>query len=196
MTTARVPLEPVASARARTISGAWAMRLVITTEACFFAYLLFSYYYLWSLTPDWAIGGAPPMNISLPDTIILIVSSVTMASAERAIRRGRQVQLCVGLFATLVLGCAFLVLQSIEWSHQPFSITDNAYGSAFFTITGFHGAHVIVGLLMTLVVLIWALGGAFTSERHSFVTNAAWYWHFVDIVWICVFVSIYVIPRF
>ncbi len=171
------------------------MRLLITTEACFFAYLLFSYYYLWSMDPGWAPGGAPPIRISLPDTIILVASSGTMWWAERGIVRGQPSRLRLGLIITLILGIIFLILQSIEWSNQPFSITTSAYGSAYFTITGFHGAHVIAGLLMNVAVQIWAWRGAFTAERHAFVTNAAWYWHFVDVVWLFVFWSIYIMPR-
>ena len=94
-----------------------------------------------------------------------------------------------------ILGLIFIIIQGIEWSNQPFGARDGAFGSLFYTITGFHGAHVVVGLLMNILVQIWAARGTFTRESHLAVTNAGMYWHFVDVVWLFVFASLYISPR-
>ena len=176
--------------------GWWAMVLIITTEAMLFAYLLFAYFYLGSManTP-WPPGGAPELKLALPNTIILLVSSGTMWWAESGIRLGSQLRLRLGMLVTLLLGIAFLAIQAIEYSKKDFTLQSNAYGSLFFTITGFHGAHVFVGLLFNVVVQLRAWLGHFTVDRHLAVTNAALYWHFVDIVWLVVFTTLYLVPH-
>jgi cytochrome c oxidase subunit III len=176
-------------------SGRWAMRLLIVTEASFFAYLLFSYFYLGSMASTWPPGGPPSLRIAGPDTIILLGSSATLWWGEGAIKRGAQRQLRAALLITFVLGAVFLALQAVEWSQKPFTPRTSAYGSLYFTVTGFHGAHVAAGLLMNLVVQFWAWRGCFSAKRHDLVSNAALYWHFVDAVWIAVFTSLYLIPR-
>jgi len=176
--------------------GWWAMVWTIATEAALFAFLLFSFFYAGSQTrAPWPPTGPLSLTYSLPDTVILIISSLVMVWAERGIKQGNQLRLRIGLFVTFVLGVVFLVIQGIEWRGQPFRPSTGAFGSLFFTITGFHGAHVIVGLLMNLLVQVWAWMGMFSRERYLAVTNAALYWHFVDIVWVCVFVSLYLSPR-
>ena len=177
--------------------GRWAMRLVVLTEGCFFASLLFSYWYLAALAPHWPpVGRHPSLAIAAPNTLILLMSSAALMWGEAGIRRGDRKRLRNGLIATFALGALFVALQAVEYSHQTFSPTSDAYGSLFFTVTGFHGAHVIVGLLMNLVVQWWLWRGAFTADRHGFVSNVALYWHFVDAVWIAVFTCLYLIPRF
>ena len=176
-------------------SGRWAMRLLIVTEASFFAYLLFSYFYLGSMASTWPPDGPPSLRISGPDTVILLLSSATLWWAEKAIEHGAQARLRAGLLITFGLGVLFLALQGVEWSHKTFTPQTSAYASLYFTVTGFHGAHVAAGLLMNLVVQVWAWRGFFSAERHGFVSNAALYWHFVDAVWIAVFTSLYLIPR-
>lgn len=176
--------------------GWWAMVLIIVTEAMLFAYLLFAYFYLGSManTP-WPPGGPPALKLVVPNTIILLASSGTMWWGESGIRAGSQVRLRLGLLITLILGVVFLAIQGIEYSRKDFTLQSNAYGSLFFTITGFHGAHVFVGLLFNIVVQLRAWLGHFTAERHLAVTNAAMYWHFVDAVWLVVFVSLYLAPH-
>ena len=177
--------------------GRWAMRLLVLTEACFFASLLFSYWYLASIAPRWPPPGRDAaLTIALPNTLILLASSGTLLWGEAGIRRGDRRRLQRGLLATFVLGAVFIALQGLEYSRQHFTLQSGVYGSLFFTITGFHGAHVIVGLLMNLVVQGWLWRGAFSQDRHGFVSNAALYWHFVDVVWLFVFTSLYILPRF
>jgi len=188
-----LPINPAA----RSNPGWWVMVLVIVTEAMLFAYLLFSYFYLGSMTPgEFPTGGAPELKLVVPNTIVLLVSSGAMYWAERGIRAGNQNRLRLVMLITLLLGITFLVVQGIEYSHKTFAFQTNAYSGLFFTITGFHGAHVFIGLLMNVVVQLWAWRGWFTAERHLAVTNAAMYWHFVDAVWLVVFFSLYITPRF
>jgi heme/copper-type cytochrome/quinol oxidase subunit 3 len=194
MATAAAQLRGLHEARART-PGFWGMMLLIATEASLFAYLLFSYFYLGSMaTGPWPPDGSPSLKLVIPNTILLLLSSGTMYWAESGIRRGEKGRLRIGLLATLLLGIVFLVIQGIEYSKKHFTPTTSAYGSLFFTITGFHGAHVFVGLLMIAVISVRAFLGHFGAGRHEAVTNVSWYWHFVDVVWLCVFTSLYVSP--
>lgn len=195
MATAAAAAVLTPNAYASHASGRWAMRLLIVTEASFFAYLLFSYFYLGSMASTWPPSGPPSLRIAGPDTVILLSSSATLWWAEQAIKRGTQSQLRAGLLITFVLGAVFLGLQAVEWSQKAFTPQTSAYGSLYFTVTGFHGAHVVAGLLMNLVVQFWAWRGFFSARRHELVSNAALYWHFVDAVWIAVFTSLYLIPR-
>jgi len=184
-----LPINPAT----RSNPGAWVMVLVIVTEAMLFAYLLFAYFYLGSMTGGaFPTDGAPELKLVLPNTIILLVSSGTMYLAERGIRKGSQAQLRIGMAVTLLLGIVFLVLQGVEYSHKTFAFQTDAYSGLFFTITGLHGAHVFVGLVINAVVQVWAWRGWFTADRHLAVTNAAMYWHFVDIVWVLMFLTVYV----
>jgi heme/copper-type cytochrome/quinol oxidase subunit 3 len=191
-------MHPVAGVpeEGRHTVGWWAMVWTIATEACLFVYLLFSFIWLGAQqNGPWPPHGPLSLTLALPNTVILIASSFAYRWGERGIRRGNQGRLRAGLFLAFALGVIFAVIQGIEWSHQPFTARSDAFGSLFFTITGFHGAHVIVGLLFNLAVQIWAWRGTFTARRHLAVTNAGLYWHFVDIVWLFVFTTIYVLPR-
>jgi heme/copper-type cytochrome/quinol oxidase subunit 3 len=177
--------------------GAWGMALLIATEASLFGYLLFSYFYVAALSRGaWPPEGPPDLRLALPNTIVLLASSGTMYWAESGIRLGRTGRLRIGLAVTLLLGALFLTVQGIEYAQNPLRPTTNAYGSLFFTVTGFHSAHVAVGLLMIAVVTLRALLSHFRTGRHEAVTYVSWYWHFVDVVWLAVFTSLYLSPRF
>jgi heme/copper-type cytochrome/quinol oxidase subunit 3 len=172
------------------------MALLIATEASLFGYLLFSYFYLASMARGaWPPAGPPELRLALPNTGILLLSSGAMWWAESGICRGRSGRLLGGLLLALALGVAFLAIQVVEYRHQTFGPSTDAYGSLFYTITGFHGAHVALGLLMIAVVALRAALGHFSAGRHLAVTNVSWYWHFVDVVWLAVFASLYLSPR-
>jgi len=190
----RLPVEP----GGHRATGWWGVALLIATEASLFAYLLVSYFYLGSLSrgPFTAQYGPPELKLAGPNTAILIASSATMWWAESGIRDGRVGRLRAGLALTLLLGAVFLAIQFREYSGLPFRPQSGAYGSLFWTITGFHSAHVFVGLLAIAVVLLRALLGHFDARRRLAVTNVSWYWHFVDVVWLFVFTSLYLSPRF
>jgi len=175
--------------------GWWGMACVVATEAAFFAYLLFSYYYLASQSTNPWPAEAPRIALPLVNTLILIASSVAVILATREIRRDNEKSLSRWLGVAVVLGVIFLALQVVEYSREKFSMTHDAYGSLFYTITGFHGAHVLVGLLLLVVVLIRSMRGHFSRARHEAITNVALYWHFVDLVWLAVFTTLYLTPH-
>lgn len=191
----QVPARLPAGGSGERALGWWGMVWVMATEGAFFAYLLFSYFYLASMAGGaWPPEGAPALRLALPNTVILLASSGAVWYAERALRRGSRGAMRAGLAATLVLGAAFLVVQAIELSHQSFGPGRDAYGSLFFTILGFHGAHVVAGVVMMAfaTVLAWGRGGRYPRVT---LRNVAMYWHFVDAVWLAVFTTLYLSPR-
>jgi heme/copper-type cytochrome/quinol oxidase subunit 3 len=195
MTTAAAEIQALGHPRVRS-TGFWGMMLLIITEAALFIYLLFSYFYLGSIaTGRWPPEGPPSLRLVVPNTVILLFSSGTMYWAESGIRKGDTRRLRLGLIATLALGMIFLIVQAVEYSHKHVTPSTDASGSLFFTITGFHGAHVAAGLLMIGVITARAFLKHFRAGRHEAVTNVAWYWHFVDAVWLAVFTCLYLLPH-
>ena len=181
-------------------TGWWGMVLFITTEAAVFASLVASYFYLrFRATPEWPLGGIeqPTLRLPLIMSVILLSSSLPMHWADRGIRQGRVGRLRAGLAATFVLGAAFLALQGIEYAEKlrEFTPRTNVYGSLFYAITGFHGLHVLVGLLMNLFIQVRAWLGHFGPDRHLHVAGVALYWHFVDAVWVVILLSLYLSPH-
>jgi cytochrome c oxidase subunit III len=186
-----LPLEP----KSQRASGWWGMLVLIVTEAALFLHMQFSYYYLYSQsTGPWPPDGPLALKIALPNTFVLIASSVAIFIAERMVRKNLQSRLVGWLAAGIVLGLVFVGLQVAEWLNKPFNIGSHAFGSLYYVITGFHMTHVVVGLMMLLAVLIWAWRGDFAPGRHVTVTAVGYYWHFVDVVWITVFFSFYFWP--
>ena len=181
--------------------GWWGMAWLIGTEAMLFALLIACYFYLrFRSGPTWPPDGIhdPEPRLPLIMTAILWSSSIPVHRADRAIREGDVSRLKRGLAAGFVLGATFLIITfALEWpdAHDEFGPTTNVYGSLFFTITGFHAAHVLVGLLISGWVQARAWQGAFDESRHLSVQNFAMYWHFVDIVWAFVLATIYLSPQ-
>lgn len=186
---------PTGSAGYRS-SGFYGMFFLILSEGALFAYLLFSYFYF-SVQPHaaWPPGGPPNMHISLPNTVILLVSSGFVWWGERAIRIGNHRHLPIALAIGLVLGIIFVGLQFLEWHNKPFRLSSSTYSSLFFTITGVHIAHVIVGLIILAALLLWSALGYFGPRRHAAVSIGAIYWHFVDAVWLTIFFTIFITPH-
>ncbi len=178
-------------------SGWWAMIFTVFTEASLFAYLLFSYYYL-AVQPHapgtFPEGGAPPLLIAAINTAILLTSSVAVGWAQFGIEHGSRWRLVAGLGAGAVLGAIFLVIQWFEWGDRPFGLSSTPYSSLYYVITGFHMAHVVIGVLMLLALTFWSWRGMFNSRRFAHIHIGALYWHFVDAVWIAVFFTFYVTP--
>lgn len=192
-----LPEEPLpVGSKSRHASGWWGMLTIVATEASLFAYLLFSYYYVAAHTTNpWPTGGLPKLALSFPGTIILVAGSIVMAWGERGIRRGSTWRLITGLAASIGLALLFLGIQFWEWFHKPFVFSYDAYSSLYYVITGFHMAHVAVGVVMLAAVLLWTCLGMFDSRRHSAVSIAVIYWHFVTVVWLFVFFTFYISPR-
>jgi cytochrome c oxidase subunit 3 len=179
-------------------SGWWAVILMIFTEAALFGYLLFSYFYLAAQPqmPDtFPQGGSPSLQLALPNTVILLLSSAAVAWAQFSIERNRPVQLAVGLGIGATFGMLFLGIQVCEWRGQPFTLASSAYGSLYFTVTGFHMVHVLAGVIILWALCVWSLLGLFNRVRYAHIHIGALYWHFVDAVWLAVFFTFYITPR-
>ncbi|GAC1364235.1 MAG: hypothetical protein NVSMB32_06580 [Actinomycetota bacterium] len=182
--------------------GWWGMWGLIATEALLFATLIATYFFLrFRAGPtNWPPQGIAPPDLRLPliMTAILWSSSLPVHLATKAIERGKVKALRVGLFAGWLLGAAFLLLQVVAEYPNTLKLVrpqTNAYGSLFFTLTGFHGFHVFVGLCLSAWLQVRAGQGAFDQKRHLSVKNFAMYWHFVDAVWLAVLATCYFSPR-
>ncbi len=176
----------------------WGMIFFITTEATLFAALVSSYFYLASGAPVWPPNGIKPPDLVGPiiGTVLLLSSSAPIIGGERSIKRGDRRGLLVGWAIAWMLAAVFIGLQIHEYTKEEFSIRTNQYGSLFFTVTGLHVVHVTIALCMNLFVIAQVLAGHVTKKRHLSVETAGIYWHFVGVVWIVVFTSLYVIPHF
>lgn len=175
--------------------GWWGMIALIMTEASLFAYLLFAYYYfVVQYGREW-IPETPNVSLALPDTAILLLSSVFVWWGEKGAETERPRQRSLGLAAGLILGVVFMIVQALEWREKAFTLASSSYGSSFFVTTGFHMAHVAAGVLMLAAVLAWSLLGYFDARRHAALSIAAVYWHFVDLVWLTIFFTFYVTPH-
>ncbi|MES2252531.1 MAG: cytochrome c oxidase subunit 3 [Pseudomonadota bacterium] len=175
------------------------MGLFIASEVMFFAAFFWGYFHV-ALNPPEIIGSVwPPKNIitldpfELPylNTLLLLLSGTTVTWAHHALLENKQIDLIKGLAITVFLGMIFTVVQGVEYHHATFSIKDGIYPSSFYMATGFHGAHVIIGTIFLGVCLFRARRGEFTPNHHVGFEAAAWYWHFVDVVWLFLFVAIY-----
>lgn len=177
-------------------STAWlGMLCLIATEGSLFAYLLFSYVYFGvQQNADWLPTTHPSFKYGLPATFVLLSSSATVWWSERGMKKGDRRQHLIGLCATILLGLGFIGLELLDWRDKGFSLASRAYGSFYFTITGFHLLHVIVGVSVLTAVLCWSLPGYFTKRHHMHVTISGVYWHFVDVVWIFVFSTFFLAP--
>jgi cytochrome c oxidase subunit 3 len=133
-----------------------------------------------------------PFDLPLLNTLILLCSGTTVTWAHHCLIHGDRDGLKKGLWMTILLGLTFTSVQAYEYAHAPFSFGLNTYGSAFFMATGFHGFHVIIGTIFLIVQLIRAYKGHFTPRQHFGFEAAAWYWHFVDVVWLFLFVVVYI----
>jgi cytochrome c oxidase subunit 3 len=175
--------------------GWWGLLALIVTEGALFGYLLFSYFYLASQTQQhWPPEGLPQLGIASLNTVILLASSVFVWASERCIRR-RQLQWSLASMAVaILLGAGFVAIQFREWGHKRYDMTTNLYDSLYFTITGFHLLHVVVGLVILLLLLLWTALGYFDDRRYAAVTIGGVYWHFVDVVWLFVFTTLYLTP--
>ena len=141
---------------------------------------------------DFFHGTFDPWGLPLVNTLILLLSGTTVTWAHHALLNDDRKGLIWGLTLTVVLGVFFTMLQAFEYGHAAFNFSGHIYGATFFMATGFHGAHVIIGTIFLFVCLMRALKGQFTPKQHFGFEAAAWYWHFVDVVWLFLFACIYV----
>lgn len=177
----------------------YGMLLFILSEVCFFFSFFWAFFHS-ALGPDINIGSIwPPIGIQALDafsvpllnTAILLSSGCTVTWAHHAMVSGDRYNAILGLIVTVILGLIFTALQAMEYYEAPFTIADSIYGSTFFVATGFHGLHVIIGTLFLIVCLFRTFDHHFTKHHHNGFEAAIWYWHFVDYVWIFLFLCIY-----
>ena len=187
-------MAPSTNRYAMDLSGL-GMVLIIASEAVLFSLLIASYFYIRSSQPEWPPAGIEPPRLLVPliNTALLLSSSGTAFWAERHAGRSRGM-MRLGLVLTIALGATFLGLQLFEYSRETLDSGATAYGSLFYTITGFHGFHVLAGLFMATYVLGLSFAGRLGPRSHA-VRNFSWYWHFVDIVWLFILSSVYFYPH-
>ena len=182
----------------------YGMILFIASEVMFFVgwfWAFFDFSLFPANTTDVVGGQWPPkaieavldpFDLPLLNTLILLCSGTTVTWAHHCLIHGDRDGLKKGLWATILLGTLFTLIQAYEYSVAPFNFGENTYGSAFYMATGFHGFHVLVGTIFLIVCLKRVYNGDFTPRQHFGFEAAAWYWHFVDVVWLFLFVAIYV----
>ena len=176
------------------------MMLFIASEVMFFAALFAAYFNVKATLPVFPPEGTEfidPWGLPLIGTVILVISSFTMQWGTSRIRKGDRTGLNRAVAITLILGIVFLGIQLYDYyvliTHDDFGIDSGAYGTVFYTMTGFHGAHVLGGVIGLAVILSRGIAGQFTKQHHVAVEAVHYYWHFVDVVWILLFVTIYII---
>jgi cytochrome c oxidase subunit III len=181
------------------------MLLFITSEVMFFGGLFAAYFSLRANAPQWPPDNPAthePYALAIlpyvgPATILLILSSFTCQYAVNAIRRDDRTIFLRAMSLTVILGITFLAMQLIDYSllgAEGLTLSSGIYGTTYFTLTGFHGAHVFGGVIMLSVVLYRGMAGQFTSRHYDAVEGASLYWHFVDVVWILLFSLLYLLP--
>src|SRR6476646_6503497 len=189
---------PEANASSRMDRQTLGILLFIVSEVMLFGAFFAAYFFLRVVVnpPHWPPHGYTlPVYVALVNTFILISSSATVHYALESIRRGNRTGLKLGLLLTWLLGATFLFIQLNEYAHIGFSARDLAFGSIFYSLTGLHGAHVFVGLMLLSFATIRAFRGHFGTEEkdHLGVEVPGIYWHFVDVMWIIVFTSVYIL---
>jgi cytochrome c oxidase subunit 3 len=177
----------------------YGMALFITSEVFFFLAFFWAFFDA-SLFPKEGIGGVwppegiaplPAFELPLMMTLILLLSGCTVTIAHHALQVGRTKDAANYLLATVLLGAAFSGFQVYEYSHAPFGFTQTVYASTFYMATGFHGLHVLIGTIFLFVCWRRTVNGHFTPKSHFGFEAAAWYWHFVDVVWLFLFFAVY-----
>jgi cytochrome c oxidase subunit 3 len=194
-------------------AGMWAVILFVSSEAMFFSALFTTYFYLRARTPEWeplferctelhcekptwqsmtAFGGLE-VPLILINTVVLLASSVTMQLAVNAIKKDLRRPAILWMALTVAMGAWFVLGQGYEYLTLGFLPDNSVFAAVFFTLTGFHGLHVTGGVIANALVLFRTMNGHFSSRRHMFFEGASIYWHFVDVVWIGLFTTIYIV---
>nr|QUB07064.1 cytochrome c oxidase subunit 3 [Lilioceris yunnana] len=182
-----------------TLGLRWGMILFILSEILFFFSFFWGFFHS-SLSPSIEIGmnwppkgiqTFNPIEIPLLNTLILLTSGLTVTWAHHSLMENNYPQTLQSLMITVLLGIYFTILQTYEYLEAPFTISDSIYGASFFMATGFHGMHVIIGTTFLTVCLMRHYYNHFSKTHHFGFEAAAWYWHFVDVIWLFLYISIY-----
>jgi len=198
--TTNFPVPPAIVPEQTLSAPEWGMASFLLSEVAFFSTLIVTYV---AFMGSDVVGPTPAEALTLPiviiSTLCLLSSSVVIHAAERALDRGEPRIFCLFLAATIALGIAFLTLTGFEWHdlivNKHLTIGRNLFGTTYYTLVGFHALHVTVGVIVMLIVLGLALGRELTAADRTGVTLVGWYWHFVDAVWVVVFLVVYVASR-
>ena len=177
----------------------YGMLLFILSDVMFFSGFFWAFFHS-SLAPAIEIGSVwpprdlvvlNPWKVPLLNTVLLVMSGASITWAHYALLNNNKIEVFYGFFFTILMALLFTLLQVLEYLEATFRISDSVYGSVFFIATGFHGFHVIVGTIFIVVCAFRYFNNHFTKEHHFGFEAAAWYWHFVDVVWLFLFISIY-----
>ncbi len=175
--------------------GWWGVVTLVASEAALFSYLLFAYYYTAATTSSgWLLETHPRMRLALPNTLLLLLSSAAAWWGEKGVLRRSRPQALAGFGVAFLMGVGFAAVQVIEWHSKTYGLGTSSYASLYFVTTGFHMAHVAVGLAVLLALFGWTALDYFSPRRRLVVSAGVLYWHFVDIVWLFVFLTYYVTP--
>jgi cytochrome c oxidase subunit 3 len=184
-------IEPAKSALPTLYVG---MVLFLISEVFLFGALFWTYYYLRANSPVWPPQGVHlTMELAIANTAVLLASSGTIWWATFAIKRKSRKGLAAGIGLTLILGLTFLSITGWEWTHETFRPWSDAYGSIFYTLTGFHALHVFGGVVLMLFLLIRTLRNRFSATDFLPVEVGSLYWHFVDFIWLIVFTTLFIV---
>ena len=179
----------------RTNTAKIGLFVVLGSETIFFGTLLSAYFFLRATLTSWPFGAVTFSRLLVPgaNTLLLLLSALTMYLGLRAIRLNRTASLKVWLILTLATGLIFVAGQVFEFNRSGMKVSDQAFGGVFFTLMGFHAVHVIAGVIM-LILLTWrAFQGDFNAHRYTAIQVGAWFWYFIVAVWVVLFISLYLV---
>jgi len=175
--------------------GWWGVGTLVASEAALFVYLLFAYYYTGATAhTGWLLEPRPDLKLALPNTVLLLSSSLVAWFGERGVLHQRRGQALFGLGLAFIMGSVFTVVQWLEWRGKTYDLGTSSYSSLYFATTGLHIAHVLVGLIILAVLFLWTALDYFSPRRRLVVSAGVLYWHFVDLVWVFVFTTYYLTP--
>ncbi len=175
--------------------GWWGAGTLIASEGALFAYLLFAYYYTAATSPvGWVFEPSPPLKLAVPNTLLLLLSSLMAWWGEQGVLKAVRARALVGFACALAMGGVFVFVQWLEWRAKTYGLGTSSYASLYFVTTGFHMAHVLLGLAVLLALLVWTALDYFSPRRRLVVSAGVLYWHFVDAVWLFVFATYYLTP--
>ena len=186
-----LPIGPIG----RSGIGWWGVGALVASEAALFGYLLFSYFYVGaSAQPDWLPEPYPHLVPALPNTMLLIASSFIAWFGEKGVEKGNRIQALIGFGGAFGMGAIFAAIQIHEWRSKTYGLGSSSYASLYYTTTGIHTLHVVVGLIILAALFCWTAVDYFSPRRRISVSAGVLYWHFVDLVWLFVFTTYYVTP--
>jgi cytochrome c oxidase subunit 3 len=164
------------------------------SESFLFSALFFAYYYMKFNSQVWPPQGVNiDLTLAIPLTVILLTSSLVVWAAGKSLERGNILGLILLLSVTALLGAGFMGITVFEWLNSGFTPASHAYGSIFFTLTGFHFMHVFGGTLLLTILMVRSMRGHYSSKSMTGIKIGSYYWHFVDIIWILVFITVFII---